>query len=301
MAEEREPELTISHSQLGVWNKCRFAYHLNYVQGWTKKEKAIYFRRGNEIHDIAAKYYNTFPGGLGNLNAVKAWVQDALARNVEYEMIDHIQWLMQRYILDYSAYEDRDLKVLEVEKEFTIEYETPKGRLVRIHGFVDLVKEVAGKLWLVDHKTAGNAKFWTENEIQMDSQLPTYMGLLNRHGYDIFGCELNFLNTYEYKKRDEVSPDKLFKRARTYRTEIEVDNILLEFGKACDDIIDNRENVRRSLSKDCSRCQFFDPCHLSLKGMNIEELLPAAFKIKGQDDKEEFIAPEADQVSDFGF
>lgn len=290
-----ESELTISHSQLGVWNKCRFAYHLSYVQGWTKKSKEKYFARGGEIHDILAEHYK------GDPDALKKWMQGALASNLDYELVDQISWLMGRYFNDYAPYEDRDIEVVEVEKEFTIDLETPEGRTVTLHGFVDLVKKVNGKLWLVDHKTSGSAKFWSENEIVMDSQLPTYMGLLNRHGYDIFGCEFNFLNTYEYKKRNEVGPDKLFKRARTYRTEIEVDNILLEFGKACDDILNNRDKVRRSLSKDCSRCQFFDPCHLSLKGMNIEELMPASFKIKGQEDKEEFIAPEGDSVNSFGF
>jgi len=290
-----ESELTLSHSQLGVWNKCRMAYHLSYVQGWTKKDKEKYFQRGGEIHDILAEHYK------GDPDALKKWVQNALSSNLDYELVDQISWLMGRYFNDYAPYEDRDIEVLEVEKEFTIDVETPKGRIVTLHGFVDLVKKVNGKLWLVDHKTSGSAKFWTENEIVMDSQLPTYMGLMNRHGYNIFGCEFNFLNTYEYKKRNEVSPEKLFRRARTYRTEIEVDNILLEFGKAADDILDNRDNVRRSLSKDCSRCQFFDPCHLSLKGMKIEELLPAGFKLKGQENKEEFIAPEGDSFSDSSF
>lgn len=284
----RESELTISHSQLSTWNKCRFAYNLSYVQGWTKKEKEIYFRRGGEVHNILADYYSSFPHGKGDTSVVKNWVQEALQRDVDYELIDQVQWLMTRYILDYSYFED-DFEVVEVEKEFTIDLETPKGRLVTLHGFLDLLKKINGKYWLVDHKTSGSARFWTDDEIVMDSQLPTYQALLNRHGYDIFGCEFNFLNTYEYKKRDEVSPEKLFKRARTYRTDIETQIILDEFALACDDILDNRHNVRRSLSKDCSRCQFFDPCHLSMKGMNIEELLPAGFKIKGQEDKGDLV------------
>lgn len=299
-----ESELLISHSQLGTWNRCRFAYNLSYVQGWTTKKDKEYFVRGGEIHKILADYYRGVQQGkfeYGNPAVVKAWMQAALASDkVDYEMIDQISWLLQRYIYDYSMFEDKGVEVVEVEKELTIDLETPKGRTVTLHGILDLLKRVNGKLWLVDHKSAGNASFWSENQIQMDSQLPTYQALLNRHGYDIFGCEFNFLNTYAYKKRDDVSPEKLFKRARTYRTDIETDNILHEFGLACDDIIDNRGNVRRSLTKDCDRCQFFDPCHLSLKGMNIEELMPASFRQKGQEDLMEVVSDnEADSNSSF--
>lgn len=298
-----ESELTISHSQLGTWNKCRFAYNLSYVQNWTKKDSAIYFVRGGEIHTILADYYSSVKEGtiaLGDPAPVKTWIQSALSRDVDYELVDQIGWLLQRYILDYSVYEDRDVEIVEVEKELTIDLETPKGRTVTLHGFIDLLKKVNGKYWLVDHKSAGNASFWSEDEIQMDSQLPTYQALLNRHGYDIFGCEFNFLNTYAYKKREEVSTEKLFKRARTYRTQAETDNILNEFALACDDIIDNRSNIRRSLTKDCARCVFFDPCHLSLKGMNVEELMPAGFKQKGQEEVKGEAFSDVEAENSFG-
>lgn len=282
-----EPELVISHSQLGTWNKCRLAYHLSYVRNWTTKESKSYFIRGIEIHKILASYYKGIKNGtweLGDPTAVKVWMNDVLSKDeVPYEMVDQVSWLLQRYIIDFSVFEDKGIQILAVEQELGIDFETPKGRLVTLHGILDLLKQINGKQWLVDHKSASNASFWSDNQVLMDSQMPTYQALLNRHGYDIFGCELNFLNTYEYRKRDQIDSSKLFKRVRTYRTEVETANVLLEFGKACDDIIDNRSNVRRSLSKDCERCVFFDPCMLSMKGMEIEELMPAHFKQKGQE------------------
>lgn len=114
----------------------------------------------------------------------------------------------------------------------------------------------------------------------MDPQLPAYaMVMREKLGIDIFGLMYNMLNTYDYKS--PPPPEKLFLRKRTYRTPEELDSVLKEIGATVDDMIDNAENPIRNLTRDCSWCEFQDPCLMSMKGMDIQPLMEDVFEQKG--------------------
>jgi len=98
-------------------------------------------------------------------------------------------------------------------------------------------------------------------------------------GIDIFGLMYNMINTYDYK--NPPSSDKLFLRKRTYRTPQELDSIMHEIGATVDDMIENQDNPIRNLNRDCSWCEFQDPCLMSMKGMDIEPLMEDVFEQKG--------------------
>lgn len=293
-----ESKLMVSHSQLGVWDRCRFSFHLGYTLGWVQKEEPIYFTRGGLIHEWLAEYYNRIKDveiNLGSSAFLIDEMQKALAQGVDPILVNQVGYLVRRYIEDYSVFEDKGINIVEVEKHLVVDLTTPKGREFSLQGIVDMVlQDLSGNYWLRDHKSCGNAKFWSESEVLMDSQLPTYAAILRRHGMEVFGMDLNFLNTYDYKDKNAQSPDKLFKRMRTYRTATEQDNMLYEVGLAVDDIIDNRDNPRRSLKKDCAKCQFQDPCLLSMKGLDISTVMSANFKQKDQEIDDSITASDSD-------
>lgn len=280
----------ISHSQLQTWDRCKFSWHLNYEQGWTQKEKSNALTIGTLVHEFLEIYYANVKLGT----VAEAW--PAIRTRVNSKMqnpmqsLDDIQCvntaarLVEKYVHDFAPFQDKGLKIHEVEYHFVIPLISPKGRDFELQGYVDLLLEMNGKYWIWDHKTA-NGKFWTPTECMMDSQMPTYAAALRTQGIDVFGIVINMLNTYQYKKWSEVTPEKLFRREKTYRTPAELDNILVEIGRSYDEMKDFQESgmpARRSLKKDCSFCFFQDPCLMGIKGVDLNEYMSLNYRKKGE-------------------
>jgi len=278
-----ENPLMVSHSQLGVWNRCSYKWHLGYQEGWSNKDQPIYFQRGGLIHEALAEYYERIRNGslaLGDDSFLRSISQRWIGEeSVPVEIVNDVMQIVGRYVRDYSPFEDKDLEILEVEERFIMDLTTPLGRPYKLQGIIDLVVRVrsTGKIIIVDHKSSGNASFRSDEALAMDTQLPSYVHLLRDQGMDVFGMAYNFLNTYNYKDRRNTPVDKLFKRIASYRTEGELDVILHETGKAVDEMYDRRNNPRRSFAYDCDRCNMQELCLLSMRGINLDREKPVNF------------------------
>lgn len=274
--------LLVSHSQIGTWNRCSMKWHIGYNLGWTSKVQPAYFDRGHMIHEGLETYYNRFKDGkpLGDASFLPDLIGQWMQSDKDLSMISAVGKLLERYIKEYSPVEDRLLKVLDVEKHVLADLITPKGRHYKLQGYLDLIVEVNGKVWIVDHKSSGSARFKTEQQVLMDAQLPIYAALLRDSGVDVFGMVFNFLNTYEYKTAADTS--KLFQRIVTYRTDVELRNIVTEFGRAVDDIYENRNDPRREFGFDCDRCAFQEPCMMNMRGVGFEKLMHPNFVLKNE-------------------
>lgn len=272
----------VSHSQLGVWNRCSHKWHLSYQEGWSNKDQPIYFQRGGLIHEALAEYYERVRNGtitLGDDSILKHLSMNWIEEGVPVEMVNDVMQIVRRYITDFSPFEDKDLEILEVEERFVMDLETPLGRPYKLQGIIDLVVRLksTGKIFIFDHKSSGSASFRTDEALAMDTQLPSYVHLLREHGTDVFGMVFNFLNTYNYKDRRNTPVDKLFKRVPSYRTERELSVILHETGKAVDEIYDRRNNPRRSYAYDCDRCNLQELCLMGMRGIDLDREKPVNF------------------------
>ncbi len=264
-----------SYSQLSTWDRCHFSWYINYVEEWTPVETKPYFILGNLVHELLMIYYKSLPltDEFQSLNLVKQKIrQYHQATNGDAEKLEHVTnaaRIAKRYIEEFSSIEDRKWEILDAEKHFEIPLKTPKGREFILEGYVDiLAKEKAtNRLWVWDHKTVGNGKFWSEAELLMDSQMPTYVAALQQMGIPIFGVLVNQLNKHKYAKPQDDVVEKLFRRKPIYHTGDELITRLHEFGLMVDELLDCKESgiFRRSLKKDCSSCFFQDPCLMSLK------------------------------------
>jgi len=272
--------LLISHSQLGVWNRCSYKWHLGYQEGWSNKDQPIYFQRGGLIHEALAEYYERVRLGqieLGNDTVLRPLTTRWIEEGVPVEMVNDVMQIVGRYIRDFSPFEDKGLEILEVEERFVMDLETPKGRPYQMQGIIDLLVRHNGKFFVFDHKSSGSSTFRSEEALLMDTQLPTYVHLLREHGIEVFGMVFNFLNTYNYKDRRNTPVDKLFKRIPSYRTERELAVILRETGKAVDEIYEKRDNPRRSFGYDCDRCNMQELCLMDMRGIDLDKEKPVNF------------------------
>lgn len=292
----------ISFSQMGTWNRCKFKWELSYVHGYKPKSYPANMRLGSFCHTLLEYYYkNVAEGRFVSRNEAGAFVQDYVRSSMdpkEYNDLEVIHSgvrLITRYIRDFAPEADSRFEPIVVEEKFVVPFKTPKGKDYELVIIPDLLmKHESGKVWLLDHKTMGSARFWTDTELLMDVQQSMYSLALRKIGMDIFGNIYNMLNTYQYKDYDGTPPTKLFSRELTHRTNTELHNIEIEVGKAVDDMLDTTE-YRRSLQRDCSRCWFQEPCLLGLKGMDIKQALEAQFDRKTSgDEKTEAVAYHPD-------
>lgn len=264
-----------SYSQLMTFDRCHFSWYLNYVEEWAPAETKSYFIEGNLVHELLMIYYKNLPlmDHYAALKLVKQkihqWHAQVSNDMAKLGYVTLAARVVKRYIEDFSVHEDEKWEFLDAEKHFEIPLTTPKGRDFILEGYIDILarEKATNRVWIWDHKTVGQGKFWSEAELLMDSQMPTYVAALQETGIPIFGVIVNQLNKHEYKKLQDDVPEKLFKRKPIYHTAEELVTRLQEFGKIVDEALECKGtgDFRRSLKKDCSGCFFQDPCLMSLK------------------------------------
>lgn len=274
--------IELSYSQLQNYDRCKFQWYLSYNQGWKPKEKPRYFDLGSKIHEALETWYKTLSWdkvlALGS-----TWVTPEMT-DEDLQNVDQVLYLMDRYVHEFVPANDTDWDIKAVEYKFEVPVTTPAGRLFTVRGYIDLVIEVFGKYWGVEHKSHSGRPY-TEDEISMEPQFAFYQGALATQGIELFGTIYNLFNTYQHKDRKKVKTEQLFKRLKAYRTPEEVNSIMTEIGEVADDLFDRYEyNVKesfpyyRSLKRDCTRCQFMEPCLLNLKGVPLDEAMEAGFE-----------------------
>lgn len=272
----------VSHSMLGTFDRCAFAFYLSYVEGWKGTEFARPLDLGGKYHEFMAVYESG--GTKDDRNAlIEKWLASPDLTGPEMEAIGTSSWMMDRYV-EWAPSADVGRRTLKFNGELMIEFHfevlrrTPKGRLYIIQGYIDKVyADENQNIWVCDTKTFSKTSI-SEIEAMMDIQLPMYASALNSAGLNVFGLEFNSANSYNYKDKSSVPMEKLFVRLRTHRTPQEMDNVLQEVGKAVDEITDRDVlHPRRSMRRDCNRCQFVDPCLYGLKGIPINDVLEGEF------------------------
>lgn len=263
--------MRVSTSRLEYRDRCHFAYDLKYRQGWTPRGKTKGLYTGTAIHSLLAIWYTT-----KKYTAVKKQIVEWMESGEDPALISLLHKLFDRYCNDFAPFNDTDWEIVAVEKKFSIPLITPKGVQVDLEGVLDLVVKIAGRYWLVEHKSHFKNP-WSQKQADMAPQPSTYCAALKRAGYDFVGVIYNLLNTYEYKDWQNTPPDKLFQRIKTHRTPVELENFLLELYRQVEDIEFNGSDARRSLARDCDRCEFQEPCLLSMKGIPIQDLLEMNF------------------------
>lgn len=287
----------VSFSQLQAWDRCEFQWHIQYELDYVPVEKKRGLEIGSMGHEALADYYKCLRdkqvGNNPNPFSAKLWFTERFPEftnkwmadaddSFDFSNLSIVTWLIMRYT-EMCELMDDGHEIIAVEQHFELPMVTPRGREYRLQGYVDLVsRDVAKKLWLWDHKLTG--QFWSPVEVMMDSQTPTYAAAWRDQGEDIFGIIINQLKNYDYKDKNKVRDEQIFKREQTYRTPKELDAIKFETGKMVDDLLERREHdgyPRRSLTRDCRMCSYQEPCLMGLKGIPVEFVLEDSFKKKG--------------------
>jgi hypothetical protein len=273
----------LSFSQLGAWDRCEYAWNLGYVQNWVPIRKSPALSIGSMIHRGFEIYYTHAPDYALARTEIKTFfaelVKEAYANDEsQLQSISRAMYCVEMYF-QWAPKEDKGHTILATEHHFVVPFKTGKRRNFYIQGYIDLLTSWNNRLWAWDHKSS-EGKFWTPTEVMMDPQLPLYAACLREIDTKVHGYFINMINTYDYKDKSKVTVDKLFRRESAYRTDLELNNILTEIKYMVDDLIENGETPRRSMRRDCSKCQFADPCLMDLKGIDPTPFLMQKFNQK---------------------
>lgn len=266
---EEYPELpVVSFHQLLTWDRCRFLWKMKYVDKWEKTRKGYAMELGTMGHAMLFDYYKT--GQDHSEDFANKWLADW--EHLDAEQMQNVGVAVSQFKLYrelFAPQEDKGLITEFLEHHFEVIITTPGGRRFILQGYIDRgSRDKNGNLWLEDYKWTG--RFWSPLQLLMDAQLTYYAGAMLMLGYPVYGLMITQVNTYPYKNRDKKKIDELFKRERFAKTHLEIRNVMHEVGCMMDEMLEakEREDFRRSLTRECGKCDFQEPCHSGLTGMD---------------------------------
>lgn len=174
------PPISYSNTRLSMYKRCRLKYYWNYVDKQPQKEGPA-LRRGRAAHKALAVWYE---GGTFEQSITAAW-DDFAPHSPEMETkMQELDLILTRY-LRWAKANDR-WKVLEVETSIEA-----KWKRKRFMGIFDLVVDLRGKKFIVDHKFQRSHAF---SHLEVDSQVSHYLSLARLNGMDVQGVIYNIVN-----------------------------------------------------------------------------------------------------------
>jgi hypothetical protein len=267
--------ITVSPSQLDVWNNCKYKWMLTYLQNWTTGS-SLSQRKGGLAHLFLKEFYDLYLDSPVLSTSMEQLVEIKDKYEGDYLLIEDVAMFYKTFKVfcgyaDYATAND-DFIPLATETEFW----APTGlvfggREVYLHGIIDLLADRAGDLEVIDHKTYGGDRGrWTADMVRFDQQLAFYALALHILGYTPKTGMINGINSYDYKSEQPM--DKLFAREpttfNTKRLEIYRDNIY--------EIITEIHSAKvypKRWTKDCKHCGYREVCDVILRGQDPTGLL----------------------------
>lgn len=279
----------ISNTQITSYNTCknqhRYAYNLS-IQP-KKLKDALY--RGVIGHKALAGYYNTIKEndkalGLSTVETAEIYALSVIKAELaevtrsEPENTNRIKILIQLVdlIKQYSAYyKTEPFKVLAVEHAYT----APIVEDIEFGLILDMLVEFTsgpykGDIVVIDHKFVYNFK--SNEELEMDGQLPKYIKAVRNSGYFV---TKGIFNQVRYRSLKDPKPSDIFQRTPLRTDKVAIENIWKEQRHTAVEIVMNPAKPIRTLNPYlCKGCDYQPLCKAELSGLDITNMMAANYK-----------------------
>ena len=240
----------VSYSELDAYRQCPLKHHLAYRQRWTRPTRPDSpLSRGKLWHSVMERHYLT----LADVQAATSGFsipadQEPAALALAAEQVTPllsdpttgtqtdeqalVEWMYRGYTARYGA--DLDWRIEAVERSAEVPLPAETGRSssrYRLKVKMDLlVTDRLGRLWLVDHKTCANLP--NKLELGIDDQFGLYIAAMRSLGWQVLGAIHSAARTKKLKgdeaNTDPTPLDRRFLRTAMYRSQTELDNLLLD-------------------------------------------------------------------------
>lgn len=275
-----EPSWLVSPSQFRVHKNCSEQHYYTYGLNLRNKLGERKFEVGSYWHELAHYYYQLLQSGykVGDVHTVAA-MDTKMKADLSIVSIDFVGVLAQVHIM-FRRFLDRrtsdidsGITILEVEKELKVKCLDD----VYIHGILDLLyRKKDGKLVVRDHKTGENKGVHSNKSLETNDQLLTYACMAYFIYNEVPDIEISWINSkVDYK--GFASNEQLFNLPYRKLTK----EIIETFWTYVQEYVYHMQTVpkiRAMTDFKCGQCQFVDPCMMSLRGIDVRDLLRANYK-----------------------
>ena len=270
----------ISNSETSAFLSCERKWYYQYVLNLTPVANSVALSRGVIGHECLAIYYQDLMDGKSYEDAEQAAyfeLQKYFNDAFDITMLVGLMELLQAY---FMFARDDGWKILAVERMYDVPVSSDYSYVMRL----DLIARLSdGRTALIDHKFVYD--FYQQDMIDMNVQLPKYMGALNYNGQ---GVDVAMLNQIRHRtKKGPMADDEKFRRSMLQPSGTEIKQIMREQFSASDRIVafrntddDGESKVLRTQNNmTCKNCSMLSLCKADLMGSDTSLMKKIDYKI----------------------
>ena len=276
----------ISNSEVFAWNKCKRYYYYSFDLNLTPIRPANALARGIVGHSALEQYYKWLQEYPDDFDGARQYGFKVLAMAMDKaSMFDENMLIELRNILGhYFDFAKSDgWKILAVERRFDWQITDDIAYALRLDLAIRDPKW-GGEVVLVDHKFVYN--FWSQDDIDLNPQLPKYMGGIIANGLKVNRVMVNQIR-YRVRQSRPYEHHEMFKRDYDKPNESTIRNLMREQIVISREIQEwrqlpiedrNRRAVGVRNNMICKNCSFKDLCITDLKGGYSEGVIDAEYR-----------------------
>ena len=271
----------ISNSETSAYLQCERKWYYNYALNLEPVTTGKALSRGIIGHEVLAAYYSHLLNAPGDYENAKkaAWscfAQFATDSQADVVMLGELRQLISRYF-DFSRGDG--WKILAVEQTYDIDVNDQFNYVMRL----DLLAEIDGKVVLVDHKFV--YEHYDQNTLDMNVQMPKYIGALSANGIQVDYAMLNQIK-HRTRKTNPYTDEETFQRVVVRPSAVEIRTVMREQFKASTQIAgllkmdDQIESlvIRTMNQMTCKNCSFLKLCKADLIGQSTSKLMSTDYR-----------------------
>ena len=282
-----EPTI-ISNSEVNTFLSCERKHYYAHGMNIAPKSYGTSLTRGIIGHEALAEYFQAIKDAdtqdQAKSKALRI-IDGYAAYGGDMEMLGGLRTLVDIYLTNRAPEQLKLWRIVEVEKYYELPVTDRLSYGMRLDLMIQwLSGRRMGELGIVDHKFVYN--FYGADAIQMDPQLPKYMGTAWKNNLNVTHAILNQLRWRETKE-NKMDWTKRFREDPVMPSPPRVRNIMREQITASERILERKNLPLEEQSKlavrtmgkmTCDRCSFVGPCSAELENQNIALMVMTEYK-----------------------
>lgn len=268
--------MRISPSQVNMFNECQQKWYYSYVMELKPRDREKKFDKGTYTHELFHVYYHTLELGYQpGSDFAQQFMDSRLESDMAGASMENIDTLasiiplVRKYVSRRSPVIDNGIGIISAEHEFKFEWVDG----IILHGIIDLIyKSARGAFIIRDHKTSEQVNSWSQESLFLEGQFLFYSLWYYLTEGRVPEVEVNFINTYPYKK--PVPDDQIFKLFRYEHNEKGILAFAENLRQIHQTMIDGKP-TRVFNKQACKFCVYRNLCHSEVRGLDTSVALSA--------------------------
>jgi hypothetical protein len=272
--------ITVSPSQMSMWYRCRYAWKLSKIDqvGFQDVKPIGAQNKGQIFHKFMQWYYDACIGRpVGKLSEIGQ--MKALEYVQKFHGSDADLFQVFTIFIAYTDWAAKNEELVpmgaEIETFAPTDLVSRDGRSIYLHGFIDLIADLMGKLIFVDHKSH-TARPWTKSRLFYDHQFYFYWLMLALQGVHVDGAFVNSVDLAIPADRNKFKANVVgigtknvrprFERIRLSEKDVKLQFYLDQFLENIREMWVKDPVYPMRLSADCDYCAFKEHIEFDAKG-----------------------------------